>query len=1107
MKCMRLLTLIGALTLGLSPSFAQTTTTGAIGGTISDQSGAVVRGASVTLTNTANGATQAVVSSSSGSYRFDLIPPGSYKLLIDQSGFSKLETTVTVATAQVLAADLKLTIGSEATIVNVEAVATTLQADNGNVATTVSQKQIEEVPNSGNNMTYVTRLTPGMGTNFGVPGSTTLYTVDGMTNNDPYNNSNNSGASNMMLGVNNVQEATVTGNGYSGQFGGLVGAQVSFVTKSGGNRLHGDLSYFWTGRSLVANNWFNNRNGTKRPFENVNMWSGSIGGPIWKDRLFFYADTEGLRAVLPSASVNVLLPSANLQRVTKLNLIAKGLTKSIPFYQNMFDLYTAAANAHNAVNGNPNASTSVGQGTGCPTSGLSAADVAAIGTGPGACTVSYQGSATTFANEAMQIFRVDTVIGSKDKGFIRYQHDSGSQPTYTDQINPAFSAVSIQPQYSGQLNETHTFGSRAINNFLVSGLWYGAQFGPSNLPATLAVFPAQLTLGDSSLTSIGGTTYSYPTGRNVTTMQAQDDMALSLGSHTLKFGGRAYVVKENDFYFQRNTYAPLITPATLGAYINGGVDPTTPTNNTSYARAYINKQNHPVLVYQIGAYFEDDWKVNRAFSVTAALRLDHQGNVKCLDNCLTLPATDFLSLSHNAATPYNQAFVFNQKDALPGLQQLEWQPRVGFAYNPPILHESLVVRGGVGIFFDGLPGSVMESIANNSPVKNSFSVSGDNIANTETQNLWNDGAALNSAFTAGISNGGTVASIKASLPANLQPFFTPPNLYAPQNNFKMFQLYKWNFEVQKSFGNTTTLSVNYMGNHGIHKPFSNSGLNAYSNTVAGLPSAPTDSRFGPVYYFQSAGMSNYNALITTVTQRFRGGNVITAGYTYGKTLDMGSNNLTTTTTGTTDVGGPPDPYNTNRFYGPAASDIRNYLTLNYVYQVPFKNFFYGGWQVAGAAFAYSGLPFTVIDTAKTNTINKNTATNGFYGTSLVANYNYSGEGSCNSPNAACLTTSQFSSTTSVASTGPRNGFRGPKYVSTDVSVTKNIPLHWEGGQLSIAAQAFNVLNHPNFSRPAATLNSTSFGKITTVLNPSGIFSGVGGDNSPRILQLKAKLVF
>ncbi len=724
--------------------------------------------------------------------------------------------------------------------------------------------------------------------------------------------------------------------------------------------------------------------------------------------------------------------------------------------------------------------------------------------------------------------------------YIRYEHDAGVQPTTTDPIDPLFNAVSIQPEHNGVFNETHTWGTRTVNNFLLGASWYGALFGPANLAAQLAEFPANLSVSDGSLSTLGGSIASFPTGRNITSIQLQDDVAITYGTHTLKAGVKTYVTKENDHYFTAGT-VPNETVATLGAFINGGYDPafttvsggvTNYTKATNFAQTFPLRPNYPVQVMQLAGYFEDNWKATRELSITATLRLEHQGNIRCLLNCLTQFVTQFPDLIHTATIPYNQAYLFNQQDVFPGLQKLEWQPRFGFAYNPHILNDSLVVRGGVGIFYDGLASSTLEGVAKNPPTKNSFSIAGDNLANTETtSNLWTDTLAYNSAFAAGITTGGTVASIKASLPtAAEQNSFTGPSVYTPQNNFKMYYVEKWNLEVQKSFGPMTSLSINYLGNHGVHKPFTNAGLNAYSlnGKIAGLPAGTTqqlaqpDFRFGPVFYYQSGGANNYNGVITTFTQRFRGGNIITAGYTYGKILDTGANGFSTSTsTGTADIGAPPDPYRPNRYYGPATTDERHNFIVNYVYKVPFKftnqvaQFFGAGWQASGAAFAYSGLPYTAIDTATSSSMN--TYATGAYGASLVAHYLGGGSAKCNYGKDVCLTASQFlpyvgapaktQSATTVDENQRRNQFRGPMYISTDLAVNKDIPLHWEGGVFSFSCQAFNVLNHANFSRPTGSLSSTSFGKVTGTVNPAGLFSGVGGDDSPRILQLKTKIVF
>ena len=1108
--------LVLALLLGTIAG-AQTTTTGGISGVISDTSGAVLPGVKVTLANNATSATEITTSNSAGSYRFELLPPGSYTIQVNAAGFAKIRTRVLVANSQVVDADLKLAVGSSQQTVEVTAQSEMLQAEDANVETTIQQSQMTEVPNSGNNLLYETRITPGfVGTQFGVVGNT-MYQIDGENFNDPYNNANNSGASNLTLGLDDISETSVTANGYSGQYGGLVGASVSYTSKSGGNRLHGDATWYWTGTPMIANTFLHKVTGTPRSAEVANQWAAQISGPVviphvfdGHNKLFFLADAEGLRAVLPGAASTVAVPSTNLEAYTIQTLTNDNLTASIPYYQNIFNLYNTAGKEHNALPGDPTFSGTAAS-TGCGT--LNSADAAALGSAPGACADYYESTATSFANEALQIYRVDANIGANDKAYIRYEYDGGTQPTFIDPINSAFNSISIQPQDDGQFNETHTFGTRVVNNFILGGLWYGALFGPANQAATVAVFPAELVFGDSSFTTLGGEDFSFPTGRNISTAQVQDDVAISEGAHTIKFGAKAYFIKENDHYFTAGT-VPEESAPTLSAFINGGYDPSSLKNgsyteSTSFSETFPERPNYPVSENQLAFYVGDEWKVNRELNLTLTLRAEHQGNINCADSCLTELSTPFPELNHSASIPYNQAYVFNQTSILPGLQAIEMQPRFGFAYNPSFM-QSIVVRGGGGFFYDGLASSTLEGIAKNPPLKPSFSVSQDHLAQNETMgNLYTDTQAYDTAFVNGIKSGETEAQIKASLPtASEQNAFTPPNVYTSQNNFKMYYVEKWNLEVQKLFGSNTSLDVNYFGNHGVHKPFTNAGLNAFSPTgaIAGLPTTVPDPRFGIVYYYTSGGLTRYNGVVTTFTRRFAHRSIFTAGYTFGKTMSTGANGFSTSTsTGTTDIGAPPDPYHPLAFYGPDSTDQRHAFTANYVYRVPWNNPFYGQWEVSGAALAYSGLPFTAIDTKGTSSISSYSTGN--YGASLIADYEGGGEASCAVYGNACLTSSEFGSATSVGLNGPRNAWRGPDYYSTDVNLTKDVPLHWEGGMFSVSVQAFNVLNHPDFTKPTGSLSSGSFGKVTSTYNPTGIFSGVGGDDSPRILQFKTRIVF
>ena len=172
--------------------------------------------------------------------------------------------------------------------------------------------------------------------------------MTGMNENDPFLNLNNSGATNLLLGQNDVQEATVVNNGYSTQYGGLAGANVNYVTKSGTNNFHGNANYFWNGRTMNANNWFNNLNGVSRPFDNVNQWAAALGGPIIHDKTFFFVDYEGLRVLLPT-NVQVNVPSPQFQAATLANISATQPAQ-LPFYQSMFSIYNNAPGVTGAQN-------------------------------------------------------------------------------------------------------------------------------------------------------------------------------------------------------------------------------------------------------------------------------------------------------------------------------------------------------------------------------------------------------------------------------------------------------------------------------------------------------------------------------------------------------------------------------------------------------------------------------------------------------------------------------------------------------------------------------------------------------------------------------------
>ena len=349
------------------------------------------------------------------------------------------------------------------------------------------------------NLSAIAQLAPGAIMNtqggmgnveaFGLPATSNLFTMNGMDDNDPFLNLNNSGASNLLLGSNEIQEADVVTNGFSTAYGTFSGINVNYVTKSGGNAFHGNAVYYWNGSALNANDWFNNNQGLPKPFDNANQWAASLGGPIKKDKLFFFLNTEGLRVLIPVPS-NIYVPTTPFETAVVNNLTALGDVASIPYYcQNLagicpgstalnaqdgagiFNLFNGVDQA-NAQNNLPNR----GLLQRYYTDGSDQSRVCRVGSCQPMRSNDPRNPDRTLRQSGSWLAASDWNIGVNDRAYLRVQYDVGQQPSFTDPVLPIFNATSHQPEYQGQLNETHSFGPTLTNQFLVAATWYSAIF-------------------------------------------------------------------------------------------------------------------------------------------------------------------------------------------------------------------------------------------------------------------------------------------------------------------------------------------------------------------------------------------------------------------------------------------------------------------------------------------------------------------------------------------------------------------------------------------------------------------------------------------------------
>jgi hypothetical protein len=1087
--------------------YAQTETTGEVAGTVTDPTGASVGNGTVTVKSDVNGETQTAATSTEGRYRVALLRPGAYTVSVKAAGFEETVQKVTVSLGQILNVNFQLGLAKQSQVVYVTEQAPLTQTEDANLTTTFNSNQLDNLPAPGNDMTAYAFTAPGVTIStgagygnfsaFGLPGVSNLYTINGTDNMDPYLNLNNSGASNLTLGANEIQEAAVVLNGYTGQYGRQAGAQVNYITKSGGNTFHGNAVWEWNGNDLNANDWFNNASATDRPHAVSNEWADSIGGPILKNKLFFFFDNEGLRYVLPGGG-QAYIPTTDFASYVLSHLQATN-SAAVPIYTTAMSLYNGASGAGRSTPVTSDVDSALGCGDFAGTDGW--------GTGSKACARGFRSTVNNLNEEWLMAIKGDWYASSKDQIYLRYNQDHGVQATGTDPINAIFNANSVQPSYGGQFGYTRTISPTMTNNLLLSASYYSAIFGPPNIAASLKAFPTTFTFADGLYSNMGGSDTSYPQGRKVRQWQLLDDYSLVHGSHSFKFGTN---IRKNFIatYATFPNTSGLYTFFSMTDFVNGSLD-----NGSTYSQNFQGVGAEPLSMYSAGFYGQDEWRVRQNLTLTLTLRMDRNSNISCGNGCFNEFSSAFQQLSHDSTVPYNAVDHTGITHAFPSVEPVVFEPRVGFAYS---LRNSTVLRGGFGIFSDLYQGLIADRFITNTPSVSSFTASSGLVAPGNPNSAQAIVTNSNNALQSGFASGATVAQLLSQVAGFARPNFNTiaPKLYNPK-------YYEWNFEVQQSFGANYMFSVNYVGNKGYQEINENLFLNAFSAAgFAGLPTSRPDGRFGEIRELNNDGYSNYNGLVAAFKWRLGSQFAGQFAYTWSHALDTCSNECLEPFNASTAVSlrYQISPFGlSNLNYSNADYDVRHTVSANYVYTVPTSYFgnsilknVLGGWTAAGTVFFHGGYPFSIVDSGVRSA-------NGISGASGLATQIFiadwiggAGYPSCTTPNVSCYTASQFLTAAQQHNFGniPRNSFRGPSYFDTDLDVNKAFTLH-ERFKLVIGANFFNVLNHPNFDLPVNNLALGNFGAINlTVSSPSSAYGSFQGSAvSGRVIQTSVKFQF
>ncbi|HEV2493860.1 MAG TPA: carboxypeptidase regulatory-like domain-containing protein [Terriglobia bacterium] len=1147
---------------GLSaPLWGQSLTTGAIIGTVTDPTGAVVPNAQITATNTATGASRTTQTGANGSYTVSQLEPGEYKVSVSASGFrTSAVGPVVVSVSHTANADVALEVGAQTQTVEVTGAAQMIETSNPNTTTTVNARALADLPNPGNDLSYVAQIAPGAIMNTGggygnmefngLPATSTNFTIDGLDANDPFLNLNNSGATNLQLGLNAVDEASVNTLSYSVDQGRSGAAQINYVTKGGTNDWHGNAFETWNGARMNAVDWFVNAQPgapATRTFDNINQFGGSVGGPIRKNKLFVFGDVEGLRIVLP-ATLTENYPSQAYENYVFTQLPLAGYdprthetyqpptnpSVAATYYKQAFSLY-----------GNPAGGVPIATSD-CPILG----DGTIVALAPGVptphgtgCRLHRTFGTSNNTHDLFMKYRVDQDINDNNRIWYAFEWEKGVQATITDAVNKVFNDYSTQPQNGLSIGYTHVFSPTLVNEFNPGYYWYSAIFGPTNLAAARAASPYEFTGG--SFTPIFGFARSFPQGRNVLDWQLIDNLTWTRGTHTLKFGEnlRRSLVSDHDV-------ATYTTP-----YLNLGnlVQYAQDVLGTFAELGFPRSTSEPIGIADLDMYAQDSWKAKSNLTITYGLRATWNSNPVSQHSHFARLNGSFYDISHDVNQPLNSVILTNQQFELAGTQRIQWQPRAAIAWE---IKPKTLFRLGGGLFSDVFPAVLADSMLSNFPNKNIFTAgwagsgqpivatyavpgSGDGVVNSPNNDGLGNIVPANAALLAGFSSG--VLSCAA---ANAPPNCLPGQGYAavPKGVFKYPYFAEWSATLQQQFGANWIASVQYVGTKATNMPYTVQA-NGFQTACPGCFTPyvydPTfngpDGRFGGVTQYWAGANSIYNGLQATLEKRFGRGLSVRANYTWSHCIDELSNEGAVT--GGFD-GQSQTSANPGQLYlmrGNCDYDVRNSLNGSWVYQLPspahnrFLKQVVNGWQVSGDVFLHTGFPFSVYNQgygANGNGVFQASAPGGGGFAVPVSGANPYAKwqklptqtpgvaeiqwlnpaafqsvvdpntGSCTGgetfdPSGNALTVNDNASTCQFGP-GGRNNVFGPGFAWTDIFVSKNFKIT-ERVNFRFDLQMYNAFNHmnPGFPGTYAGIQQSS----NTVLDAFAITGAVSPPTS------------
>jgi hypothetical protein len=1141
---------------------------GDLTGQVTDTTGALVAGVQIKLTNTGTGAVRTTMTTSAGTYDFPQLEiVGTYTLEVTSKGFKSVKVQNIIATVgQVTTRDIKLEVGAATEQVTVEAGAQLVQTEDSSLSQAVDRQVWTNMPLETRSQNEFLGLVAGaepaaeamLGTDRGpaVNGTrsgTGNFMVEGFSNNDQGLGGGGSlvgpGGANTTISPDAIQEYRVIDGTPPAEYGQAGGFVTDTVLKGGTNQWHGSLFEYNRIQALAANSWFSNFADEKDHLIR-NQFGGSVGGPIIKDRTFFYFTTEfhRLRTSNPDTGNTYTSDFVNFVNTGAFEAFQESNPGGIcyelfggacapgtlsttgapctanclgPVYQSM----AAAQNPVICVSGSASctlpSNTNIAQG-------LYTGSV--LGLTPLVYPTDMFGTTTVaqgqVLNQTRYTTKVDHRLTSKDQINAAYLYDNADD-TVPYGGNNVFGPTLFD--HGRAMNAgatwTHTFSPTILNQARMAYVRHTANF-PGD-PA-VANMPDAFSLFDE--TSVGfGNASNIPQLFTENEFIYKDDLSVTKGRHNFK-GGAEYRRTRNGSTFSSykngengmEDTEDLLTDGTFTNLLEQAYYGHTVYSGIAYAIASLNPLTGALPNYYRGyranesaAYLQDDWRVSARLTVNLGLRWEYFGPPHNFQTGLDanffqgVNVTPLPNPSGNPFFPVNSPY--EALFATGSIQQRDhnlWNkdlnnfgPRVGFSYDL-LGNQKIVVRGGFGINYDRIYNNVFENVRFNPPyfaVAVLGAIAGEPVINqTETTNL------VTFPYTGTSTFFGTNS---------------PPELRAMDQNIVTPYYEQAHLGVQYQIGKDMVLESNYVGTFG-HKLIGILNRNTYDGRfVEGLGNAAVlNPNYSSINFRTNCCDSNYSGWQTTLKKRFTNGLQANVNYTFSKALDDLSDAFTTKGNS---GGFPTEELDIHHDYGPADYNVKSRLVGSFVYDLPFlkANRWLGGWNVSGIVSVQSGANFSVsdsqVDSNQDGVFNDRSVYLGPGSISNAINHSTSpafGYLRGGPSNWGVLNGSTNGAVTGIACPASvnlglwcnqgemeRNTLVGPGFFNTDLGFGKTFKINERMG-FKLEANFFNIWNHPNFQTPVNNPVSGNFGQSTATFDNQQ----TGG---PRITQLAARFDF